>query len=817
MQALEARALLSGIIPSLAVAPPIPMALTNSTNLLNSTTTTSTSLTNLSLLNTYSLNTNSLNTYSFNTNSLSTMPGTPGSWTALTQLAPPSSGGIGTMMLLSNGVVMAQGFNFGQTSKQWYALTPDSTGDYVNGTWSSLASMGLERLFFASNVLPSGKVMVLGGEYSDPFSDQNLVNTGQIYDPATNKWSNMAAFPQPEFGDDPSVLLPNGRILAGYIFSQQTYLYNPSTNSWNPTGAKLRGDRSDEENWVLLPDGSVLSYDVFASPDNSTGLPGSAQRYIPSTGTWVDAGVVPVPLTGNAYGYELGPATMLPDGRVFQLGANGNTVIYTPSSNTWVQGPSVPGGYLADDAPGAMLPNGHFIFAADAPPGIFNAPTKIFDFDPVANTITDITPGGNLGADLAANPAFVDRMLVLPSGNLLMTTSSGQLYEYTPVGSANSAWAPTVSNVTLPVGSNTFTLTGTQLTGLSAGASYGDDAEMDSNYPIIRLTNSSGTVEYATSYNWTPGVATGSTPVTTQFTMPVGFGPGTYTLNVIANGIASSNFTLNILAPPQNVTAVPTSTTTAQVSWNVVQGADLGYQIFMQQGASSILVGTAGAGATTGVASGLISGTTNALFVRALSSTYLPGQADSATVNVAIPAGLQAPQGVTAFALSATTARVMWSPVTGADLGYRVYMQQGLNNIQIGTALQGVTTVDATGLTSGATDTIFVRALSSTLTPYSRDSTSINVVMPAAVGTPTVTVTILSQTTALLSWNPVAGADGYRIYEKIGTQIFLVGYLDGSATSIALVGLTHGQSVQFMVEAYSGFVFSDSLWTTVTT
>ena len=39
----------------------------------------------------------------------------------------------------------------------------------------------------------------------------------------------------------------------------------------------------------------------------------------------------------------------------------------------------------------------------------------------------------------------------------------------------------------------TTRLTGTQLNGLSAGASYGDDAEMDTNYPIIELQKRHGT------------------------------------------------------------------------------------------------------------------------------------------------------------------------------------------------------------------------------------------------------------------------------------------------------------------------------------
>ena len=102
---------------------------------------------------------------------------------------------------------------------------------------------------------------------------------------------------------------------------------------------------------------------------------------------------------------------------------------------------------------------------------------------------------------------------------------------------------PTISNIAFN-GGITYTLTGTQLNGMSEGASYGDDAEMSSNYPIVRLTSSSGTVYYARTFNWSAtGVQTGTTPVTTQFTLPANLPAGTYTLNVIANGIASTDTT----------------------------------------------------------------------------------------------------------------------------------------------------------------------------------------------------------------------------------------------------------------------------------
>ena len=81
-----------------------------------------------------------------------------GVWTPLAH--PNPGGGSESALLLTDGTVMVQ-VGVDVASKTWKKLTPDSSGNYVNGTWSNMASMGLERLFFASNVLPSGKMFVL--------------------------------------------------------------------------------------------------------------------------------------------------------------------------------------------------------------------------------------------------------------------------------------------------------------------------------------------------------------------------------------------------------------------------------------------------------------------------------------------------------------------------------------------------------------------------------------------------------------------------------------------------------------------------------
>ncbi len=477
-----------------------------------------------------------------------------GVWTPLTNANP--AGGTGTMMLLSDGTVMVQGPG---VTKKWTKLTPDASGNYVNGTWSNIASMSLERLYFASNVLPSGKVFLIGGEYSGPNGFQNITNSAEMYDPVANTWSSLPTIPAPFFGDDPTEVLPNGKVLCGYIFDGSTYLYDPVSNSWSTGPTKLRSEPSDEVTWVQLPGGDILSYDVFSSP--STG-PGLAQRYVGSTGSWVNTGTVPVPLSGPAFGYELGPASLLPDGRVFQIGANNKTVLYKPSTNSWTQGPSLPTNMGADDAPGAMLPNGRYIFAADtSSPAVFTPPTKLYDFDYATNKLTDVTPA-SLSTALNV-PAYVCRMLVLPNGHLLFSTGGSTLYDYAPAGAAQASWAPTITNVapsTSKIG--VYTITGTQLTGISEGAGYGDDVECATNYPIVRLTSSTGAVQYLRSYNWTPGVATGNLSTTCQFTLPTSVPLGTYTLNVIANGIASADYKFNLGVQSNVVAAFDSKTNT---------------------------------------------------------------------------------------------------------------------------------------------------------------------------------------------------------------------------------------------------------------
>jgi Kelch motif len=471
-----------------------------------------------------------------------------GRWVQVINPAPNTTG---TVLLLSSGTVMVQE---GGDHRSWYQLTPSSSGSYADGSWSQLASMLDQRLFYASDVLPSGDVFVAGGEYSNGLHDRT--NTGEIYDPTTNTWTSIPNFPLSEIGDAPSEVLPNGQVLVGSIQGPATYTYNVATNAWSQAANKLNDDSSSEETWVKLPGGSILSYSITASINSSTN---QAQRYLPNANKWVRTGRVPVPLSSIDAGYEIGPAFLLPDRRVFFLGATGDTALYTPSTNRWTRGPTIPG-LSAGDAPGAMLPDGQVIFAASnlvpampatpttpATPRQFTSPARLFLYNPATDKITSVSTPCSLTQTLDGMSANNLRMLVLPTGQILLSDDTNQLWLYTASGYRQQSWKPTITDITHdPDGS--FTLHGTQLNGISEGAGYGDDAQMATNYPIVQMKNSrNGLIFYGRTFDWSStGVATGKMPETTKFTLPMRIPPGEYLLSVSANGISSNPIRLSV-------------------------------------------------------------------------------------------------------------------------------------------------------------------------------------------------------------------------------------------------------------------------------
>jgi hypothetical protein len=485
---------------------------------------------------------------------------TAGTWQPLTNQPSahkPSSFNVSTMLLLTDGMVMCQDAVGGVGTNHWWRLSPDAHGSYVNGAWAPLDDMKHARTYYASAVLADGRVLAAGGEFGDNGAKtyQNFV---EIYDPDLDDWSDLTApTGWTQIGDAACCVLANGNVLIGTTQGNQTAIYNPRANTWTAAGAGgAKLDLSDEESWVLLPDGSVVTVQCFVGQQ----VQNKAEKYLPASDKWVSAGSLPVALVDTASN-EIGPGVLLADGRAFFVGGTGNTALYTPPANStqagaWRAGPTFPkdsaGTQMkAKDAPGCLLPNGKVLCVAgpDNAQG-WSQPTNFFEFDPTTNKLTELAknnqPANNKGV------TYEGRLLVLPTGEAIFANGTSTLYVYQPDGRPQPAWKPTIASVpTRLVGGQAYPLTGRQLNGLSQASMYGDDASAATNYPLVRLRlPETGQVWYCkTSNHSTMGVATGQALVSTSFRVPFGIGVFDGELTVVANGIASDPVKVSVHAP----------------------------------------------------------------------------------------------------------------------------------------------------------------------------------------------------------------------------------------------------------------------------
>ncbi len=166
---------------------------------------------------------------------------------------------VDTALQLTDGTVMVHEY----FSENWWRLTPDNTGSYINGTWSQLASMpvGYAPLYFASAVLADGNVIVEGGEYNNGSDDET--NLGAYYNSSTNTWTSVSAPPGwSALGDGASAVLPDGTFMVGNCgvagticspFEKQQALLDESTLTWTITGTGKNDQNSEEGSEPCCP------------------------------------------------------------------------------------------------------------------------------------------------------------------------------------------------------------------------------------------------------------------------------------------------------------------------------------------------------------------------------------------------------------------------------------------------------------------------------------------------------------------------------------------------------------------------------------
>jgi hypothetical protein len=463
-------------------------------------------------------------------------------WTPLAHQPPFAAS---NPLLLTDGTVIAHN----GCARDWWRLTPDAKGSYVNGTWTQIASLpeGYGPLYFASAVLADGRVIVEGGEYN--FCQAVWSNLGAIYDPQADSWVSVdPPAGWRTIGDAQGTVLADGTFMLANCCTTETALFDATNFSWTATGAgKLTVN--DEEGWTLLPSGKVLTVDCYVFSYDADGT--NSEIYDPATGTWTSAGSTVVQLWDSfpkRPSFEIGPAVLRPDGTVFVTGAYGHpsgaghTSIYDTQTGTWTPGPDFPSNRDSADGPAALLPNGNVLVQVS--PGIFKPGSKFFEWNGFSLLAVPAPPPAH------GESSYLGNMLVLPTGEILWTDISGNAWVYSSSGAPNPAWAPTILGGP-PVRNinrgSTYQISGNKLNGFSQGAAYGDDAQAATNYPLVRITSrSTGHVFYARTHDHSTMAVADIGIASTNYDVPVGMETGLGDLVVVTNGIPSAPVTVNV-------------------------------------------------------------------------------------------------------------------------------------------------------------------------------------------------------------------------------------------------------------------------------
>ncbi|HEX7287725.1 MAG TPA: Ig-like domain-containing protein [Candidatus Angelobacter sp.] len=265
--------------------------------------------------------------------------------------------------ILADGRVLAVG-GFGGSGTQ-IGIPNAEIFDPSNNTWTAVPKMGFSRWYPTATTLSDGRVLVTAGWQTSPHTNAGIP---EIYDPATNRWTQLTNANNP-FETYPFIFqLGDGRVLhvGGTEFPTSTEALDLTTQTWTAVDPRVidggsatmylpgkimkAGSATDSQgtgpssnttfvldmsqpspawsqtpamayprsflNLTTLPDGSVLA--TGGETDRNGGIIGNAifaaEMWSPQNQTWTTMASMHTPREYHS------TALLLPDGRVVQSG-----------------------------------------------------------------------------------------------------------------------------------------------------------------------------------------------------------------------------------------------------------------------------------------------------------------------------------------------------------------------------------------------------------------------------------------------------------------------------------------------------------------
>jgi N-acetylneuraminic acid mutarotase len=244
-------------------------------------------------------------------------------WTKAPNMSVPRSDATATA-LPDGRVLVTGGYNrrliqLTNPQREGVQILPLASSQFFNpstSAWTTGPALTTGRYGHLAVALKGGRVLVVGGGNGQNF--ERLLNTAELFDPATRKWRGAGSIgaPRTHFTltalADGRALLAGGLAVDGSTVLRSTLLYDPAKNQWSP-GPDLADVRSGHAA-ALLADGRVL---VTGGADQ-VGRLASSELLDASANSWTSTGALTTPRSNHL-------AISLASGRILVMGGRASS------------------------------------------------------------------------------------------------------------------------------------------------------------------------------------------------------------------------------------------------------------------------------------------------------------------------------------------------------------------------------------------------------------------------------------------------------------------------------------------------------------
>lgn len=181
----------------------------------------------------------------------------------------------------------------------------------VPSGFTPTGDMSTMRTAHTATVLPSGKVLIAGGDacFFDQYYGDCPLSSAELYDAGTGKFANTTGGMSVKRVFHTATLLTNGKVLVTGGHDASAELYDPTSGVFAATGSMSVG--RDSHTATLLANGKVL----IAGGKNVSGALDTAELYDPNSLTFTATGPMAAARASHT-------ATLLANGKVLIAGGS---------------------------------------------------------------------------------------------------------------------------------------------------------------------------------------------------------------------------------------------------------------------------------------------------------------------------------------------------------------------------------------------------------------------------------------------------------------------------------------------------------------